>query len=478
MAQAPGPAHRRSVARSGDGGGRECTGAMTLFRVIKSRKMRHPIPAAVLRPPDMKLLATGVNHTTAELSLRERLTFPEAQIPAALQDLRRLPGVVEAALLSTCNRTEIYCLTSDDTADLTQWLARWHGLDGQRLREALYRHENDAALRHMMRVAGGLDSLVLGEPQILGQMRDAYARAHESGALNGELARTFQQVFSVAKRIRTDTGIGANPVSVAYAAVSFARHIFAELRDSRALLIGAGDMIELVARHLRDQAVGHITIANRTLSRAEALAAEVQGQAVSLEDVPVALEKADIVITCTASPVPVLGKGVVERALKKRRHKPIFMVDIAVPRDIEPEVGKLQDVYLYTVDDLHEAIEENVRQRQEAARQAEAIIDAALDRHERERRELAAVDTLRSYREQVLALGEEELRRSLTQLEGGADPADVLRRFQRTLLNKVLHGPSVQLRRLAADNRGDALRLARELLLRDDEPDSDGTGSA
>src|SRR5690606_22759328 len=232
-------------------------------------------------------------------------------------------------------------------------------------------------------------------------------------------------------------GIGANPVSVAYAAVSFARHIFADLRDSRALLIGAGEMIQLVARHLRDQAVGHITIANRTLGRAEALATEVQGQAVSLEEVPVVLEKADIVITCTASPVPVLGKGVVERALKKRRHKPIFMVDIAVPRDIEPEVGKLQDVYLYTVDDLHEAIEENVRQRQEAARQAEAIIDAALDRHERERRELAAVDTLRSYREQVLALGEDELRRSLTQLEGGADPADVLRRFQRTLLNKV-----------------------------------------
>ncbi|MCK0538631.1 glutamyl-tRNA reductase [Alcanivorax quisquiliarum] len=416
----------------------------------------------------MKLLATGVNHTTAELSFRERLTFPETAIAAALQDLRRQPGVAEAALLSTCNRTEIYCLAHGPAPDLTQWLADWHGLDGVRLREALYRYEDEEALRHMMRVAGGLDSLVLGEPQILGQMREAYARATDAGALTGELARAFQQVFSVAKRIRTDTGIGANPVSVAYAAVSFARHIFADLKKSRALLIGAGEMIELVTRHLSEQGVGHITVANRTLPRAQALAAQVGGEAVSLAGVPAALERTDIVIACTGSPVPVLGKGVVERALKKRRHKPIFMVDIAVPRDIEPEVGRLQDVYLYTVDDLHEAIEENVRQRQEAARHAEQIINAALDRHERERRELAAVDTLRSYREQTLALGEDELRRSLTQLESGADPAEVLRRFQHALLNKVMHGPSVQLRRLAAENRTDDLLLARQLLLRDD----------
>lgn len=416
----------------------------------------------------MKLLATGVNHTTAELSFRERLTFPETAIPAALQDLRRQPGVAEAALLSTCNRTEIYCLVHGPAPDLSQWLANWHGLDGARLREALYRYEDEDALRHMMRVAGGLDSLVLGEPQILGQMREAYARATDAGALTGELGRAFQQVFSVAKRIRTDTGIGANPVSVAYAAVSFARHIFADLRKSRALLIGAGEMIELVTRHLGEQGVGHITVANRTLPRAQALAAQVGGQAVSLAEIPAVLERTDIVIACTGSPVPVLGKGVVERALKKRRHKPIFMVDIAVPRDIEPEVGRLQDVYLYTVDDLHEAIEENVRQRQEAARHAEQIISAALDRHERERRELAAVDTLRSYREQTLALGEEELRRSLTQLESGADPAEVLRRFQHALLNKVMHGPSVQLRRLAAENRTDDLLLARQLLLRDD----------
>ena len=418
----------------------------------------------------MKLLATGVNHTTAELGLRERLTFAEAQIPAALSDLRRLPGVREAALLSTCNRTEIYCLTDAAVdADLTQWLARWHGLDEARLREALYLHHDDSALRHMMRVAGGLDSLVLGEPQILGQMRDAYARAHECGALNGHLARTFQQVFSVAKRIRTDTGIGAHPVSVAYAAVSFARHIFADLRQSRALLIGAGEMIELVARHLREQGVSEITIANRTLNRAGELAASVAGRAVTLEEIPVVLESTDIVISCTAAPVPVLGKGMVERALKKRRHKPIFMVDIAVPRDIEPEVGRLQDIYLYTVDDLHEAIEENVRQRQDAAAEAERIIDQALSRYAREQRELTAVDTLRNYREQVAAQGEEELLKALGQLEAGADPADVLRRFRHALLNKVMHQPSIRLRQFAAENRTESLAIARELLLRDDD---------
>ena len=439
--------------------------------------MRDPDSGSTAGIPGMKLFATGVNHTTAELGLRERLTFPEAQIPAALEDLRRLPGVREVALLSTCNRTEIYCLADEPgnvpSPDLAQWLSRWHGLDEQRLREVLYLHQDDQALRHMMRVAGGLDSLVLGEPQILGQMRDAYARAHESGALNGDLARTFQQVFSVAKRIRTDTGIGAHPVSVAYAAVSFARHIFADLRTSRALLIGAGDMIELVARHLRDQQVAEITIANRTQQRADALAREVGGRAVTLEELPVVLEKTDIVISCTASPVPVMGKGMVERALKKRRHKPIFMVDIAVPRDIEPEVGKLQDIYLYTVDDLHEAIEENVRQRQDAARDAEQIIDQAIARYAREQRELTAVDTLRGYREQVASLGEEELLKALSQLEAGGDPADVMRRFQHALLNKVMHQPSVQLRRFAAENRTESLAIARELLLRDDTPGND-----
>lgn len=425
-----------------------------------------PVPATARNiPPSMELLTAGLNHTTADVALRERVSLTGAALDAALRELREQPGVREAAVLSTCNRTEIYCLTEGVKPDLTAWLARYQQLPEPVLRRAMYEFRAADALRHMMRVAGGLDSLVLGEPQILGQMRDAYARAHDSGVLGAQLARVFQQVFSVAKRIRTETGIGAHPVSVAYAAVSFARHIFADLSKSRALLIGAGEMITLVARHLREQQVASIVVANRTLARAQALAEQVDGEAVTLEELPQALEQADIIISCTASPVPVLGKGTVERALKKRRHRPMFMVDIAVPRDIEPEVGKLGDVYLYTVDDLHEAIESNVRQRREAARDADRLIDEALLRHEREARELDAVDTVRAYREKVQSHADAELQRALRQLESGQDAAEVLQRFQQSLVNKILHAPSVQLRRLAAERREDALRVARQVLL-------------
>lgn len=440
---------------------------MTLFRVEYSRKMRDPLWASIGTPCPMHLLTAGLNHTTASVALRERLSLSGAGLEAALKDLHALPGVLEAALLSTCNRTEIYCLVDGPAPDFAAWLAARQGASVGPVRAALYVHQDTHALRHMMRVAGGLDSLVLGEPQVLGQMRDAYARAHELGVLGNQLTRYFQQTFAVAKRIRTETDIGANPVSVAYAAVSFARHIFSDLSASRALLIGAGEMIALVARHLREQQIGDIVVANRTLTRAQVLAEAVGGRGITLEELPVALEHADILISCTASPVPILGKGIVERALKKRRHAPMFMVDIAVPRDIEPEIGTLNDVYLYTVDDLHEAINENVRQRQKAAQAAEQLIDEALSRFVREARELDAVGTLRAYRDQVQILASNELDRALRQLSQGQSPEEVLRRFQHNLLNKVMHGPSVQLRRLAAAQREDALRLAREILLAD-----------
>jgi glutamyl-tRNA reductase len=419
----------------------------------------------------MELLTAGLNHTTADVALRERVSLTGAALDAALRELHAQPGVREVAMLSTCNRTEIYCLAEGDLPDIPGWLARHQKLSENSLRRAMYQYRDQQALRHMMRVAGGLDSLVLGEPQILGQMRDAYARAHDSGVLGTRLAKYFQQVFAIAKRIRTDTGIGTHPVSVAYAAVSFARHIFADLSKTRVLLIGAGEMVTLVARHLKEQQVASIVVANRTLARAQVLAEEVRGSAITLEELPGALEHADIVISCTASPVAVLGKGVVERALKKRRHKPIFMVDIAVPRDIEPEVGQLNDIYLYTVDDLHEAIESNVRQRREAARDAERLIDEALLRHERESRELDAVETVRAYRERVQLHAGAELQRALRQLEAGQDPAEVLQRFQQSLMNKILHAPSVQLRRMAAEKREDALRIAREILLDDASPE-------
>lgn len=416
----------------------------------------------------MELLAAGVNHTTADLALRERLTFSQAQISDALDRLRELPQVREAALLSTCNRTEIYCVFDGTSPDLVTWIARERQVSPEALRRAFYQFHGADGLRHMMRVASGLDSMVLGEPQILGQMRDAYARAQAAGALQGELDWIFQQVFGIAKRIRTETGIGTNPVSVAYAAVSFAKHIFADLRQSRVLLIGAGEMIELVARHLREQQVAGMTLVNRTLARAAELADAVGGDCATLEELPELLNDADIVISCTASPVPILGKGVVERALRKRRHRPIFMVDIAVPRDIEPEVGELQDIYLYTVDDLHEAIEENLRSRQEAARQAENLIEVALTEMDRSRREQEAVETLRTYREQVQRMTQRELEKALTQLRNGGDPTVVAQRLQHAITGKLLHGPSIRLRQLAAEGRLDALALAREILLHQD----------
>lgn len=416
----------------------------------------------------MNLVAVGVNHTTAEVELRERLAFSTQQAQAALAHLQANTSVSEAALLSTCNRTELYCMFEGDTPELVSWLANQRKVPLERLSCATYQFEGEAALEHMMRVSGGLDSMVLGEPQILGQMREAYARAQEAGALSGPLARLFQEVFSVAKRIRTETGIGANPVSVAYASVSFARHIFADLKKSRALLIGAGEMIELVARHLREQQVREITIANRTEARAAELAAHVGGRGIGLEALPVALESADIVISCTAAPLPILGKGMVERALKRRRHKPMFMVDIAVPRDIEPEVGEMDDVYLYTVDHLQEAIQENVRAREQAAEAASELIRDAIVRHRRQRREQDAVAVLRDYREQHLALAASELEKAVQQLGNGADAEQVLRKFQHSLTNKWLHVPSVTLRKLAAEGRAEALLLAREILLEGD----------
>lgn len=416
----------------------------------------------------MELLVAGLNHTTAPVALRERVSLSGSALEAALRTLHAEPGVVECAVLSTCNRTELYCIVEGAEPDLVAWLAGRHRMAPDVLRDVFYFHRGADGLRHMMRVAAGLDSLVLGEPQILGQVRDAYARARENGVLGNQLARMFQQIFAVAKRIRTETDIGANPVSVAYAAVSFARHIFSDLSRTRALLIGAGEMITLVARYLREQNVRDIVIANRTLARAQVLAEQVGGRGITLEELPVALEHADILISCTASPLPILGKGMVERALKKRRHAPMFMVDIAVPRDIEPQIGQLADVYLYTVDDLHEAIDGNRRQREEAAREAEGLIDDALQRLAREARELTAVDTLRSYREGLQDIARRELERALRQLEQGQAADEVLRRFQHSLLNKVLHGPSVQLRRLAAQRREEALRIAREVLLGDE----------
>lgn len=417
----------------------------------------------------MAFLALGINHKTASVAVRERVAFTPEKLVEALRELCRLTPSREAAILSTCNRSELY-LEQDALAvdEVLVWLADFHQLNVAELRDCAYVHADEAAVRHMMRVACGLDSLVLGEPQILGQMKSAYAVAREAGTVGPLLGRLFQATFSTAKTVRTDTAIGENPVSVAFAAVSLAKQIFADLHRSQALLIGAGETITLVARHLYEQGVKRIVVANRTLERASQLAEQFGAHAVLLSEIPNELVNSDIVISSTASQLPILGKGAVERVLKQRRYKPIFMVDIAVPRDIEPEVGNLDDVYLYTVDDLHEVIEENLKSRQGAARAAEELVANGADEFMLRLRELAAVDVLKAYRQQCESLRDEELAKAQRALANGSPAEEVLQQLARGLTNKLLHAPSVQLKKLTAAGRLDALALAQELFALDE----------
>lgn len=412
----------------------------------------------------MAFIALGINHKTASVDVRERVAFGPDQLAEALRQLCHEGGAREAAILSTCNRSELY-LEMETAAQerVLGWLASYHGLPIEELHSCAYTYEDDEAVRHMMRVACGLDSLVLGEPQILGQIKDSYDVAREAGTIGPLLGRLFQATFSTAKTVRTDTAIGENPVSVAFAAVSLAKQIFADLGESQALLIGAGETITLVARHLHEQGVRRIVVANRTLERARLLSEELGAEAVVLSDIPDALVNSDIVISSTASQLPVLGKGAVERALKLRKHKPIFMVDIAVPRDIEPQVGDLDDVYLYTVDDLHEVVAENLKSRQGAAQAAEKLVLRGTADFMARMRELAAVDLLRAYRQQGETCRDEELQKALRALANGTAAEDVLSQLARGLTNKLLHTPSVQLKRLSADGRHEALAVAREL---------------
>lgn len=368
----------------------------------------------------------------------------------------------EVAILSTCNRTEIYAVT-ERSDDIESWLFEHTRLPTDDLRNCFYAYENHEALRHIMKVAGGLDSLVLGEPQILGQMKSAFAVAREVGTLGSELHSIFQHVFNVAKRIRTETAIGENPVSVAYAAVSLAQQIFSDLKEDTALLIGAGETITLVARHLAEHGIKKILVANRTLDRAQKLASQFNGEAFLLAEIPEQLHRADIVISSTASQLPLLGKGAVESALKIRKHKPMFMLDIAVPRDIEPQVAELDDVYLYTVDDLHAVIDENKKSRVAAADQAQLIIDQGIEDFVRHQLQLNAVELIKHYRQQAEQYRDSELQKSIKQLESGTNAEEVLANLARNLTNKLLHSPTTVLRDASADQRHYVLSAAQEL---------------
>ncbi|WP_217475056.1 glutamyl-tRNA reductase [Stutzerimonas stutzeri] len=416
----------------------------------------------------MAFIALGINHKTASVDVRERVAFTPEQMVEALQQLCRVTPTREAAILSTCNRSELYLEQEQIEADaVLAWLANYHRLSLDDLKACAYVHIDEQAVQHMMRVASGLDSMVLGEPQILGQMKSAYAVAREAGSVGPLLGRLFQATFSTAKTVRTDTAIGENPVSVAFAAVSLAKQIFANLHRSQALLIGAGETITLVARHLHEQGVKRIVVANRTLERASALAEQFGAHAILLADIPHELYSSDIVISSTASQLPILGKGAVEQALKKRKHKPMFMVDIAVPRDIEAQVGELDDVYLYTVDDLHEVVAENLKSRQGAAQAAEELVAAGTDEFMARLRELAAVDVLKAYRQQAERIRDEEILKAQRLLANGGTAEDALAQLARGLTNKLLHAPSVQLKKLSAEGRIEALGIVQELFALD-----------
>lgn len=391
----------------------------------------------------MPLLTLGINHKTAPVHIREQVAFSPEHLQSVHQALVALPGVSEAVVLSTCNRSELYLAGPQlDEHKITHWLAEYHQLQVDDLQPAIYQHSELSMVRHLARVAAGLDSLVLGEPQILGQLKSAFAVSQEAGTLGKSLMPVFQHCFSIAKGVRSNTAIGQNPVSVAYAAVDLATHIFADLSQCTAVLVGAGETIDLVAKHLTSKGIGQLIIANRTLSRAAELARQFGAKAVLLGDLPEVLPQGDIVISSTASQLPIIGKGMVEQALKQRRHQPVFMVDIAVPRDIEPEVAKLNDVFLYTVDDLQQVISKNVASRQAAASEAEIIIDDGLKRFSEQMNQRSAGVQVSALREQMAVLVEQEVSRHQKYLDKGDDPKKVMARLGQSIAAKVLHQPT------------------------------------
>jgi glutamyl-tRNA reductase len=421
----------------------------------------------------MSILTLGINHTTAPVAVRERLALPAERIEAALRDLRNLPQIAGAAILSTCNRTELYCESETSDQDtLIEWIAAHQRLSADDFRPYLYHHDGTDTIRHMFRVACGLDSLILGEPQILGQMKTAYQAANEAGTLGKILSKLFHYTFAAAKKVRTDTAIGSSPVSIAFAAVRLAQRIFDDLSQQTAVLIGAGDTIELTARHLTENHIGGLIIANRTFDRAHALAARFDGFAIALEELPRHLARADILVSSTGSPLPILGKGSVESAIRTRKHKPMFMVDLAVPRDIEPEVAQLPDVYLYTVDDLRDTVEENLKSRQEAAKKAEEIIDVEVAHFLAWLRAQGVSSTIRDFRDSAEAVRDESLAKALKALQRGRTPEEALALLADSLTRKLIHSPSTQIRLAGVNERPDLVAAARELFQLKDSSDS------
>jgi glutamyl-tRNA reductase len=420
----------------------------------------------------MSVWTLGLNHTTAPLDLRGRFAFALDQLAPTLQSLRssfatgRHPQV-EAAIISTCNRTEIYCAAEHAALDHTVgWLAESGGVAPALLRSHAYTLHDDEAARHVFRVASGLDSMVLGEAQILGQMKDAVRAAETVGALGSTLNQLFQRSFAVAKEVRTATEIGAHSISMAAAAVRLAGQLFEDLHQTRVLFVGAGEMIDLAATHFAAKDPKAIAIANRTLERGEKLASRFGGEAMRLADLPNRLAEFDIVVSCTASTLPIIGLGAVERALKARKHRPMFMVDLAVPRDIEPEVKALEDIYLYTVDDLAQVVQQGQANRQAAVAQAEVIIDAGVQSFMHWLGQRGTVPLIQQLNAQADEWRAAEMARARKLLAKGESVDAVLEAMARGLTQKLLHGAMAELHAGDAASREHTAQTISRLFLR------------
>ena len=409
----------------------------------------------------MALFTLGINHRMAPLAMREQVAFHAEELRRALTDLASGGQVHEAAILSTCNRTELYC-QADAPQGALQWLEHYRRLPHHALEPYLYTHPDREAVRHVFRVASGLDSMVLGEPQILGQMKEAVRIAREAGTLGATLNKLFQNSFAVAKDVRSTTAIGSNIVSMAAAAVRLAERIFEHIAGQRVLFIGAGEMIELCATHFAAQHPKQIVIANRTIDRGRGLADRFGATAIRLEEVGERLAEFDIVVSCTASQLPIIGLGLVERAIRARRHRPIFMVDLAVPRDVEVEVGELDDVFLYTVDDLAQVVESGLESRQSAVLDAEAIVAARVDSFLLWLQTRETVPVIRSLRDTAERTRRHEMEHALKLLAKGDDPASVLDQLSHRLTNKFLHAPTQALNQAEGD-RSELQALATRL---------------
>ncbi len=418
----------------------------------------------------MSLLVSGLNYSTAPIAVRERISFSAEQMDYALCELRGQYGIAEIAILSTCNRVELYCaLDPAGNPAPWKWLCEYHKLDVAEMEPWFYHHADSSAVRHILRVASGLDSLVLGETQILGQIKQAWQSAARAGGTGILLNRLFQHSFRVAKYVRSATAISTNPVSVAYAAVCLGQRIFDRLDRKTILLIGAGEMTGLAARHFHEQGMRRMIFANRTLENAQRMAVQFSGRAIPMALIPEYLAQVDIVYSCTASPLPILGKGVLEQVIRERRHCPMLLLDMAVPRDIEPQVQDMEDVYLYTVDDLQDIVQDNIRDRQQAAVEAGRIIDVQVDQFMYWVRSLDAVACIKMLRTQVDSLKQEVIDHGMRRLRAGAVPEQVLEDAIRSMGSKLVHGPCVNLRAASMEGRDELIDVACELFSLPDE---------